>query len=65
MKHDARAYLHDIKEAGRHILEFTNGMSMEDYSRSELVKAEDATVWSAIESNLRTLLEEVETLQNS
>ena len=112
MKHDAKAYLHDIQEAGGHIREFTKGMSMKEYSRSELVKAaverkfaiigealvrlredspellerisntekiigfrnvlvhgydiiEDATVWSAIESNLPTLLEEVKTLQNA
>jgi len=111
MKRDAKAYLHDIQEAGKHILAFTQGMSMEDYCRSELVKAaverkfavigevlvrlredypgllerisdaekiigfrnvlvhgydiiEDATVWSAIESNLRILLQEVESLQN-
>lgn len=112
MKHDAKAYLHDIQEAGGHILEFTKGMSREDYCRSELVKAaverkffvigealirlrgdypallerisntekiigfrnvlahgydiiEDTTVWSAIENNLRTLLEEIEVLQNT
>lgn len=29
MKHDAKAYLHDIQEAGGHILEFTKGMSIE------------------------------------
>ena len=39
MKRDAKAYLHDIQEAGGYILEFTKGMSMEDYCRSELVKA--------------------------
>ena len=112
MKRDAKAYLHDIQEAGGHIREFTNGMSMEDYCKSELVRAaverkfaiigealvrlrtdypallerisdrekiigfrnvlvhgydmiDDATVWSAIASNLPTLLEEVKTLQNA
>ena len=39
MKHDAKAYLHDIQEAGEHILEFTQGMSEEAYRRNELVKA--------------------------
>ena len=39
MKRDAEVYLHDIQEAGRHIREFTKGMSMEDYCESELVKA--------------------------
>ena len=39
MKHDAEAYLHDIQEAGGHILEFTKGMSEEDYRKNELVKA--------------------------
>ena len=94
-----------------HILEFTKGMSVEDYCRNELVKAaverkfaiigeafvrlkedypvllerisdtekifgfrnvlvhgydiiDDATIWSAIESNLPILLKEVETLLN-
>lgn len=112
MKRDARAYLHDIREAGEHIQTFTNGMSMEDYRKSELVRAaverkfaiigeafvrlredypellkqisdtekiigfrnvlvhgydiiDDETVWSAIESNLPTLLEEVRALQNA
>ena len=112
MKRDAKAYLHDIQEAGKHIREFTKGMSMEDYCKSELVRAaverkfaiigealvrlrtdypallerisdrekiigfrnvlvhgydmiDDATVWSAIASNLPTLLEEVKTLQNA
>ena len=112
MKHDAKAYLHDIQEAGGHIREFTRGMSREDYGRSELVKAaverkfavigealvrlraeypllleqisdtekiigfrnvlvhgydiiDDSTVWSAIESNLPILLEEVRVLQNT
>ena len=112
MKRDAKAYLHDIQEAGGHIREFTEGMSVEDYCKSELVKAaverkfaiigealvglredhpdllkqisdaekiigfrnvlvhgydiiEDATVWSAIESNLPPLLDEVRTLRNA
>lgn len=39
MKRDAKAYLHDIQEAGRHILEFTAGMSIEDYRRNEMLKA--------------------------
>ncbi len=112
MKRDSKAYLHDILEAGEHIREFTKGMSMEDYLKSELVKAaverkfaiigealvrmredypelldqisgtekiigfrnvlvhgydiiDDATVWSAIESNLPTLLEETRTLHSA
>jgi len=112
MKHDANTYLHDVLEAGGCIREFTNGMSLEDYCKSELVRAaverkfaiigealvrlredypallerisdsekiigfrnvlvhgydiiDDATVWSAIASNLPTLLEEVKTLQNA
>jgi uncharacterized protein with HEPN domain len=39
MKRNAKAYLHDIQEAGGHIREFTKGMSVEDYCGSELVKA--------------------------
>ena len=39
MKHNAKAYLHDIQEAGERIREFTKGMSVEDYCGSELVKA--------------------------
>lgn len=39
MKHDAKVYLHDIQEAGKYILEFTKGMSMEEYFKSELVKS--------------------------
>lgn len=39
MKHDLKAYLFDIQEAGRHILSFTECMSLQDYSGSELVKA--------------------------
>ena len=39
MKRNAKAYLHDIQEAGGHIQEFTRGMSVEDYCGSELVKA--------------------------
>jgi len=112
MKRDAKAYLHDIQEAGGHIREFTKEMSVEDYCKSELIKAaverkfavigealvrlrdeypsllerisdtekiigfrnvlvhgydiiDDATVWSAIESNLPILLEEVRALQNT
>ena len=112
MKHDAKAYLHDIQDAGGHIREFTKGMSREDYCKSELVKAaverkfaiigealvrlrdeypslleqisdtekiigfrnvlvhgydiiDDPTVWSAIESNLPKLLEEVKALQKT
>jgi len=30
MKRDAKAYLHDIQEAGGYIQEFTKGMSMEE-----------------------------------
>lgn len=112
MKRDAKMYLYDVQEAGKDILEFTKGMSSEEYGRSELVKAaverkftvigealvrlrenypdileqisdhekiigfrnvlvhgyeviEDATVWSAIESNLHILLEEIKMLLNS
>lgn len=111
MKHDAETYLHDIQEAGGYIREFTKGMAVEDYCKSELVRAaverkfaiigealvrlreeypaileqisdgekiigfrnvlvhgydviDDATVWSAVVSNLPTLLEEVKTLQD-
>jgi uncharacterized protein with HEPN domain len=39
MRHDPRACLHDIVEAGGHVLEFTKGMSLEEYRRSELTKA--------------------------
>ncbi len=39
MKRDARAYLHDIQEAGLHIQAFTAGVSQEAYSKHELVKA--------------------------
>ena len=39
MKHNAKVYLHDIQEAGRHILEFTAKMSLEDYRDNALVKA--------------------------
>lgn len=112
MKREAKAYLHDIQESGGHIQEFTKGMAIEDYCKSELIKAaverkfavigealvrlrdeypslleqisdtekiiafrnvlvhgydmiDDATVWSAIESNLPVLLEEVRALQNA
>ena len=112
MKRDAKGYLHDIYEAGRQIQSFTKGMSIEDYRKSELIKAaverkfaiigevlvqlrsdypelldrisdtdkiigfrnvlvhgyniiDDATVWSAVKSNLPTLLEEVEALKNA
>lgn len=112
MKRDARAYLHDIREAGEHIRAFTKGLSLDEYSNNELVKAaverkfaiigevlvqlradypelisnisdtekiigfrnvlvhgyhviEDATVWSAIETNLPILLEEVNALDKA
>ena len=39
MKHNAKTDLHDIQEAGRHILEFTAEMSLEDYRANALVKA--------------------------
>ena len=112
MKRDANAHLHDILEAGERIREFTTGMSVEDYSKSELVKAaverkfaiigetlvrireeypdllnefsgpekiigfrnvlvhgydviDDATVWSAIESNLPTLIEQARALYSA
>lgn len=111
MKRDAKAYLHDIHEAGMYILEFTETISMDEYCRSEIIKAaverkfaiigealarlrenypelvkrisgtekiigfrnvlihsydviDDATVWSAIRSNLPTLLGEVNSLLN-
>ena len=38
MKHEIKAYLHDI-QAGAYILEFTAGMSLEDYRGNALVKA--------------------------
>ncbi|NKB71167.1 MAG: DUF86 domain-containing protein [Candidatus Latescibacteria bacterium] len=112
MKRDANTYLLDLLEAGEHIRVFTQGMSLEDYSKNELVKAaverkfavigealvgiresapellgdisgaekiigfrnvlvhgyaiiDDATVWSAIENNLTTLLEETRVLYNA
>lgn len=103
MKRDAKTYLHDIYEACEYIQTFTQGMSIEDYRQSELVRAaverkfaiigeapvqlrsdypkllnrisdtdkiigfrnvlvhryniiDDATVWSAVKTNLTMLL---------
>ena len=39
MKREAKAYLHDIQESAGHIQEFTKGMAIEDYCKSELIKA--------------------------
>lgn len=39
MKRDVETYLHDICEAGLHIRQFTEGLSVEDYSADELIKA--------------------------
>jgi len=39
MKHDIEVHLYDIQEASGYILEFTAGMSLEDYRCNALVKA--------------------------
>jgi uncharacterized protein with HEPN domain len=39
MNHDSRAYLHDVCEACRQILEFTRGFTRELYADDELIKA--------------------------
>jgi uncharacterized protein with HEPN domain len=39
MNHDLRAYLYDICEACKQIIEFTNGLSFEQYASNDLVKA--------------------------
>jgi uncharacterized protein with HEPN domain len=39
MDHDPKAYLFDIQQACDEIMEFTRGMSFEDYIRNAMVKA--------------------------
>ena len=39
MNHDIKAYLHDICEASRQILAFTQGLRFEEYTADDLVKA--------------------------
>jgi uncharacterized protein with HEPN domain len=39
MKHDLKAYLYDICEACKQIIEFTNNLSFEQYVSNDLVKA--------------------------
>jgi uncharacterized protein with HEPN domain len=39
MNHDLRAYLYDICEACRQIMEFTAGLTFEEYKVRDLVKA--------------------------
>jgi uncharacterized protein with HEPN domain len=39
MKHDLKAYLYDICEACKQIIEFTNNLSFEQYASNDLVKA--------------------------
>ncbi len=39
MKRDLETYLFDIQAAGEDILEFTEGLSLEDYRHNALVKA--------------------------
>ena len=39
MKHDSKVCLYDIKKACGYILEFTAGMSLEEYCGNALVKA--------------------------
>ncbi len=36
---DPRTYLHDIQESAAEILEFTEGMSLDDYRTNKLVRA--------------------------
>ena len=53
MKHDAKVHLHDVQEAGELILEFTRGMSLEDYCGSELVKAAVTNAYADRKTSLR------------
>ena len=39
MDHDPKAYLFDIQQACDEIMEFTRGMSFDEYTRSAMVKA--------------------------
>ena len=39
MNHDLKAYLYDIGEACKQIIEFTQGLSFERYASNDLVKA--------------------------
>ena len=39
MKHDSKVCLYDIEEASGYILEFTAGMSLEEYCGNALAKA--------------------------
>lgn len=39
MNHDLKAYLYDICEACKKIIEFTNGISFTQYAADELIKA--------------------------
>ena len=39
MNHDIKAYLHDVCEACRQILAFTQGFTLERYAADDLIKA--------------------------
>lgn len=39
MNHDSRAYLYDISEACKQIIEFTKGLSLENYRTDNLIRA--------------------------
>lgn len=39
MRRDLQTYVYDIRSAGEHIQAFTDGMALEDYQTSELVRS--------------------------
>jgi len=58
MKRNPKAHLHDIREAGRQIQEFTRGMSLREYGGNELVKAAVERKFAVIGEALVRLREE-------
>jgi uncharacterized protein with HEPN domain len=64
MNHDLKAYLYDICEACKQIVEFTQGLSFEQYAANDLVKAAVERKFVTIgESMMRIKREYPETLE--
>ena len=65
MDHDIKAYLHDICEACRKILAFTQGLGPEAYAANDLVKAAVERKFVAIgEALMRVRSEKPEVLES-
>ena len=67
MKRDPRAFLSDVIEAGQAILQAVDGISLDDYSNSRLIRSSverefitinNQLVWGVIQANLPALIDQ-------